>query len=106
MQIQSYNNINFKGLQCHPSYADVQYIIATKMGGYGFDKTMKVIDELAKRKTPTEIYVAGDVLDKPKIYAEVAGKTFKENFFYGPHSIVKKVLKYVNKLEKQEQEVK
>lgn len=101
MQIQNYNNLNFKGLQCHPNYDEVQYIIATKMGGHAFDKTMKIIDTLANKAAHTDIYIGGELTKSPKIYVEIAGKTFKENFFYGPYSVVKKALKLANKIDKQ-----
>ena len=100
MQIQNYSNTNFKGLQCHPNYAEVQYNIATKYGWNYFDKTMKIIDELAKKKANTDIYLAGD-LENPDIYVDIAGKTIKENIFYGAYSVVKKALKLANKIDKE-----
>lgn len=101
MQVQRTNSYNFKGLQCHPNYGEIQYIIATKMSGYGFEKTMAIIDKLATKKAHTDIYLGGD-LEKPKIYADIAGKTIKENFFFGPYTVVKKVLKIADKLDKAE----
>lgn len=101
MQIQRTNGYSFKGLQCHPNYDYIQYIIATKLGAYSFDKTMKCVDALALNKTPADIYLGGN-MEAPKIYVDIAGKTLKENFFRGPYSIVKKALKISNKLDKAE----
>ena len=100
MQIQSYNNLSFKGVQFHPDYGEVQYTIATKMNAEGFDKTMEIIGKLINKKANTDIYLAGD-LENPKIYAEIGGKTFKENFFNSPLRVVKKALKLADKFDKQ-----
>jgi hypothetical protein len=62
---------------------------------------MKIIDKLGEKKAHSEIYLAGDLAKTPKIYAEIAGKTIKENFFFGPYSVVKKALKIANKLDRE-----
>ena len=98
MQIQNYNNLSFKGLKCYPNYEEVQYVIATKMSGNGFYKTMDLIDSLAQKKAHAIFYLAGD-LQNPKIYSEIGGKTFKENFFNSPYRVAKKTVKLANKLD-------
>lgn len=100
MQIQSVGNQSFKGLQCHPNYREVEYILATKLGGHGFDKADKCLDMLAKNNTNAEVYLGGDML-KPKIYAEVGGKLFKESWLWGPVTTLKRALKLSNKLDAQ-----
>lgn len=95
MQIQSVQGQNFSGLQYHPSYREVEYILATKLGWSGFCKADKYLEKLAANKAHTDVYVSGDI-ENPKIYAEVAGKTFKENFFLGPLTILKRALKKSN----------
>jgi len=100
MQIQSIGNQSFTGLQCHPNYSEIEYILATKLGGHGFMKADKYLDKLAKNKIPADVYLAGD-LTKPKIYAEVGGKLFKESWLWGPVSTLKKALKLSNKLDAQ-----
>ena len=92
MQIQSVSNQNFKGLQCHPNYGEVQYILATKLDGYGFDKAVKYLDKLSKFRAHSDIYLVGDV-NYPKIHAQVENKLFKENFFNGPIRTLKKAFK-------------
>lgn len=100
MQVQSVSNQSFRGLQCHPNYGHVEYVLATKLGWDGFLKADKYLAKLAKNKTSAEVYVGCDP-SKPKIFAEVGGKTFKENFFFGPVSVLKKALKLSNKLDVQ-----
>ncbi len=95
MQVQSVNSQSFKGLQCHPNYSHIEYILATKLGWNGFRKADKLLEKLAANKAHTDVYLGGDV-EKPKIYAEVAGKTFKENLFFGPLTVLKKALKKSN----------
>ena len=100
MQIQNVNGQNFKGLQYHPNHGEIDYILATKLGGHGFDKAMKLLDKLSANKTAADVFQGGDLAKTPRIYVEVAGKVFKENLFFGPISTLKKALKYSNKLEK------
>lgn len=95
MQIQHVSNQNFKGLQCHPNYREIEYVLATKLGYGGFTKADKYLEKLALNKAHTDVYLGGDI-SKPKIYADVAGKTYKENFFFGPLSVLKKALKKSN----------
>jgi hypothetical protein len=92
MQVQSVSNQNFKGLQCHPNYGEVQYILATKLDGYGFDKAVKYLDKLSKFRAHSDVYLVGDV-DKPRIHAQVENKLFKESFFFGPITTLKKAFK-------------
>ena len=95
MQIQCVSNQSFKGLQCHPNYQKIEYVLATKLGYNGCIKADKYLEKLASNKAHTDIYLGGD-MSKPKIYAEVAGKTIKENFFFGPLTVLKKALKKSN----------
>ena len=92
MQVQSISSPSFKGLQCHPNYGEVQYILATKLDGYGFDKAVKYLDKLSKFRAHSDVYLVGDV-DKPIIHAQVENKLFKESFFNGPVRTLKKAFK-------------
>lgn len=100
MQIQSVNNQSFKGLQCHPNYGQIEYVLATKLGMNGFMRADKYLDKLAKNNIAADVYLGGN-MEKPRIYAEVGGKLFKETWLYGPISTLKKALKLSNKLDAQ-----
>lgn len=95
MQVQSVNNQSFGGLQCHPNYQKIEYVLATKLGYRGCVKADKLLEKLAANQVHTDVYLGGN-MKKPKIYAEVAGKTFKENFFFGPLTVLKRALKKSN----------
>ena len=100
MQVQNINSQNFKGLQYHPNHGEIDYILATKLGGYGFDKATKLLDKLGANKTAADIFQGGDLAKTPRIYVEVACKLFKENLLFGPITTLKRALKYSNKLDK------
>jgi hypothetical protein len=101
MQVQSVNSQSFCGLQCHPNYSTVEYILATKLGWNGFSRADKYLEKLAKNHTNVDVFLGGELTKKPKICAEVGGKTIKEGWFFGPLSVLKKALKLSNKLDAQ-----
>ena len=98
MQVQSVNSQSFQGLQCHPNYNQVEYVLATKLGWNGFNKADKCLERLSKNSVHADVYVGGTE-KHPKICAEVAGKVFKEGFFFGPITVLKKALKISDKLQ-------
>ncbi len=99
MQIQSVNSQSFSGLQCHPNYSEVEYVLATKLGYKGCVKADKLLEKLSANKAHADIFLGGEMTKKPKIFAEVGGKTIKEGLFFGPISVLKKALKLSNKLD-------
>ena len=50
MQVQSVNSQSFQGLQCHPNYNQVEYVLATKLGWKGFNKADKCLEKLSKNR--------------------------------------------------------
>lgn len=99
MQVQSVNGQSFKGLQCHPNFNTIEYVIATKTGQGSFFKASELMDKLSEKKAYTELYLGGELTKNPKIYAEVGGKIIKESFLFGPVSVLRKALKIANKLQ-------
>ena len=95
MQIQSINSQSFSGLHCYPNYGQIEYVLATKLNCNGFIKADKLLEKLSKNKANADVFLGGNV-ENPRIYAEVAGKTFKENFFFGPLTVLKRALKKSN----------
>ena len=101
MQVQSVSNQSFKGIQCYPTYKDVQFYLAKQMSADGFVKTMNCIDKLAKNKALSEIYLGGD-LENPRLIIEIGNKVLKESFFSSPLRIAKKALKISNNMDAEE----
>ncbi len=104
MQVQSVNSQNFMGLKCYPNYSEVQYVLAKKLNGSGFDKAVKYLSKLAKNRAHTDVYVAGGYLQAPKIYAEVGDKLYKENFFNNSIRVLKRALKKSNRFDEMHNE--
>ena len=99
MQVQSISNQSFGALKCEPNFNEIIMHIAKKSSMDGAIQGDKYLKELKNNKAVTNLYLAGNI-EKPRLYAEVGGRLFKENWFVGPLTVLKRALR-ISKEESQ-----
>ncbi len=92
MQVQSVSNQSFGALKCEPNFSEIVMHIAKKCSADGAIQGDKYLKELKNNRAVTDLYLAGN-MQKPRLYAEVGGRLFKENWFVGPLTVLKRALK-------------
>ena len=91
MQVQSVSNQSFGALKCEPNFSEIIMHIAKKCSADGAIQGDKYLKELKNNRAVTDLYLAGN-MQKPRLYAEVGGRLFKENWFVGPLTVLKRAL--------------
>ena len=98
MQVQSVSNQSFGGIKCKPDLGEIIVHIASKSSYEGTIKGDRYLKRLKDNHALTNLYLTGNS-KKQKLCASVGGKTFKENWLYGPLTVLKKALNVSDKIE-------